>query len=200
MTDKTTGDLDAAAALDGTELVHVVQGGNSRKATLAEVAGAASVVLADIDLSARDLRIGQNPLILTDADQWRDIVIDFYATHGTDSAINADLSSDGGTNYNTGASDYAVAGFLASSTGISTTALSFLAISPPTALGHGRCTISQAWNANARTQAVYISGGDVVGAARYFCSYSQTVYLADAVRIFSTNAHTGGRMTVVGYR
>ena len=37
MTDKTTGDLTAASALDGTELVHVVQSGNSRKATVEEI-------------------------------------------------------------------------------------------------------------------------------------------------------------------
>jgi hypothetical protein len=38
MTDKTIGDLTAAGALDGTELVHIVQGGNSRRATLNDIA------------------------------------------------------------------------------------------------------------------------------------------------------------------
>lgn len=37
MTDKTIGDLTAAGALDGAELVHVVQGGDSVKATVAEI-------------------------------------------------------------------------------------------------------------------------------------------------------------------
>lgn len=34
MADKQISDLTAASALDGTELVHIVQGGNSRKATV----------------------------------------------------------------------------------------------------------------------------------------------------------------------
>lgn len=41
MADKTVPDLTAAATLDGTELVHVVQGGNSRKATTAAIAALA---------------------------------------------------------------------------------------------------------------------------------------------------------------
>ncbi|RVA08573.1 hypothetical protein EN932_25420, partial [Mesorhizobium sp. M7A.F.Ca.US.002.01.1.1] len=39
MTDKQISDLTAAAALDGTELVHLTQGGNSRKSTVNAVAG-----------------------------------------------------------------------------------------------------------------------------------------------------------------
>jgi hypothetical protein len=37
MTDKTIGDLTEAGALDGTELVHVVQGGNSRKTDIEDI-------------------------------------------------------------------------------------------------------------------------------------------------------------------
>jgi hypothetical protein len=44
MTDKTTGDLDAAAALTGAELVHVVQGGNSRRVTTQEIASLGAAV------------------------------------------------------------------------------------------------------------------------------------------------------------
>jgi len=38
-TPKQIGSLDPAASLTGDELIHVVQGGNSRKATAAEFAG-----------------------------------------------------------------------------------------------------------------------------------------------------------------
>lgn len=37
MADKEVGDLTSASAVDGTELVHVVQGGNSRKAALSDL-------------------------------------------------------------------------------------------------------------------------------------------------------------------
>lgn len=42
MADLEIGDLTAAGGLDGTELVHVVKNGNSRKTTLAAVAGLAT--------------------------------------------------------------------------------------------------------------------------------------------------------------
>lgn len=40
MADKETSDLTAANALDGTELVHIVQGGNSRQATVNQILAA----------------------------------------------------------------------------------------------------------------------------------------------------------------
>jgi hypothetical protein len=204
MTDKTTGDLDAAAALDGTELVHVVQGGNSRKATLAEVAGAASVVLADIDLSARDLRIAQNPLILTDIDAYTEIHGTIYATHGSDAGISAHVSTDNGANYSTGASDYGVSGFLLSGasaiTNVTNTALDFLPLFPPVAEAWCNFKITQHWNSNARTIAEYYSGGTTAGASRHFIANRRAASLVNALRIFSANAHTGGRLTIVGFR
>jgi hypothetical protein len=39
MADKQIGELTAAGALDGTELIHVVQGGNSRQSTTGDIAG-----------------------------------------------------------------------------------------------------------------------------------------------------------------
>jgi hypothetical protein len=48
MADKQTSGLTAAAALDGTELVHVVQSANSRKATAANVALSASATTAQV--------------------------------------------------------------------------------------------------------------------------------------------------------
>jgi hypothetical protein len=44
MADKTTSALTAASTLDGTELVHVVQGGNSRKATTRALAQLAPAI------------------------------------------------------------------------------------------------------------------------------------------------------------
>lgn len=58
MADKEIGDLTAASALTGTETVHVVQGGNSRRTTTQGIAdlaagGATSLDdLTDVDLSA----------------------------------------------------------------------------------------------------------------------------------------------------
>ena len=43
MADKAINALTAAAALDGSELVHVVQSGNSRKATTGDIAGLAAL-------------------------------------------------------------------------------------------------------------------------------------------------------------
>jgi putative exporter of polyketide antibiotics len=48
MADKQTSGLTAAAALDGTELVHLVQSGNSRKDTAAHIALSASATAAQV--------------------------------------------------------------------------------------------------------------------------------------------------------
>lgn len=54
MADKTAGELTAAGALDGTEILHVEQGGNSRRTTAQAVgeAGRATAIADAIDASA----------------------------------------------------------------------------------------------------------------------------------------------------
>lgn len=50
MADKEIPELTAAAPLDGSEVIHVVQGGNSRQATVADVGGANTLDdLSDVD-------------------------------------------------------------------------------------------------------------------------------------------------------
>ena len=202
MTDKTTTSLTAASALDGTELVHVVQGGNSRKATVADVA--ASVVLADIDLAARDLRKAGNPLILTNVDDYRELHCEFRATHGTDAGILAEVSTDNGVNFDTGASDYGVAGWLYNTTYGSAifqdTAFPSMIIAPTgSTLTYGSCRITNHWNANGHTFATVNSGGTLSG-TRSFTSERRAASLVNAIRFFSNSAHTGGRLTIVGFR
>ena len=202
MTDKTIGDLTAAGALDGTELVHVVQGGNSRRTTVAAVA--ASVVLADINLATRDLRKAGDPLILTDVDDYRELHCEFRCTHGSDAGILAEVSTDNGANFDTGASDYGVAGWLFNPTYsaaiFADTAFASMIIAPTgSSLTYGSCRITNHWNANGHTFATLNSGGTLSG-TRSFTSERRAASLVNAIRFFSNNAHTGGRLTIVGFR
>lgn len=199
MTDKTIGNLTAAGALDGTELVHVVQGGNSRRVTTAALAGVASVVLADINLSARDLRIGQSPLSITGIDDFFEIVIDHYATAATTAEFKIRLSSDGGVNWEDAAGDYTASFFNATSTTrLSTAFNAALPIAQSSATSMGLAVMGGMGNANART---FISAQCFGNASEYKAHIVRTTaQVDDAMLIFSDAAHTGGRLVVVGRR
>ena len=74
MTDKAIPDLTAASALTGAELIHVVQGGNSRKVALNKIADTFDsgwAVYADaasaLEANAVNLTAGQRTLITIDA-------------------------------------------------------------------------------------------------------------------------------------
>lgn len=80
MADKETAALTAAATLTGAELLHLVQGGNSRKATVDQVvARADSRTLRDLVVSAAGAKIGievrEEELTLTGASVTSTIVM-----------------------------------------------------------------------------------------------------------------------------
>lgn len=69
MTEKTISDLPAASALDGTELVELEQGGNSRKSSLASVRATLFSTVYDVIASRTDSTWYQNthgrPMMVT---------------------------------------------------------------------------------------------------------------------------------------
>lgn len=62
MADKQTGALTAGAALDGTEQVHVVQGGNSRRSTTAAIALSAAASTAQVRSGAANKLVAADVL------------------------------------------------------------------------------------------------------------------------------------------
>lgn len=75
MANKEISELTAAATLDGTELVHVVQGGNSRRTTVGGINGINSLTGKTTPVDADELRIADSaasfaPKKLTFADLW----------------------------------------------------------------------------------------------------------------------------------
>ena len=199
MTDKTTTSLTAASALDGTELVPIVQGGNSRKATVADVAGAASVVLADIDLATRDLRTGANPLVVTGIDEFSRIEILADAVAASNSEMYLTLSNNGGVSFKSGASDYGLSYWnhvlnigdanqpipCIIGSGASGTSSTF-----GTIVGMGNALVNTMVVTHVAAPANFLTSAGRVRARE----------INDALHIRSEQATTAGRLVVIGYR
>jgi hypothetical protein len=198
MTDKTIGDLTAAGALDGTELVHVVQGGNSRRATVAEVTGQASVVLADIDLSARDLRVGQSPVVITGVENYERLDFVWDAAASSDAAAVVHVSNDGGTTFKTTSGDYGLSFWNATLQQNDANATFFFALGTNTAVTSSVGRMHAAGRSNVQTLGV----SEVIGTVNSltYAGRVKTREINNAIRVSTAQTTTAGRLVVIGYR
>ena len=112
MADKEVGSLTSAGTLDGTELIHVVKSGNSRQTTAQDIAdlggggggGGGLVWLASTDLSG-DATANFTAFDAGSYDAYL-FVLQNVIPASDNQALYVRTSTDGGSSYDSGGSDY----------------------------------------------------------------------------------------------
>jgi len=190
MADKELSSITAASALDGTETVHVVQGGNSRKATVEQFGS----VVETYDLSATGNTLDSGNEIDIDVSGFTEIkILINNVNFGSTEVVVARVSTDGGSTFLSGASDYSRKKF-----GNADSSSSFLLIADIGTDMYSIASVSNLNNSGSKVMSIVSSSPDATEA----CIVDGTTSAVDAIRLYSLNgnAATSGEMTVIKRR
>lgn len=200
MADTKISALTDAGTLDGTEEMPLVQSSTTKRATAAEVAAVGTKVISVYDLSVNTLDSGNE--IEIDVSAYRSISISMYGvTFGSSDAVNMRVSTDGGSTFKSGSTDYEFWRHTDSSTNISQDS-SYFVITPGSTSELFFSGVFDGFNNASRE----VAGRGMLGSASaVFSIFQKTKSIgaaADAIQFYSGsgNAATGGTLVVEGHR